>query len=556
MNNQWFQNIQQMLSGYAGEQVTDLPPEEPMGIVNEEKFVTGREQEDFYNKNLSGIHKMYAEVKDKTLKKILEDCIGVGSPMSALKEVLGSSSKLNGVCGKVLTVNDSGWKCLDCELDPTCIICTECFEKGNHKGHRIFFKSRVSGMCDCGDLEAWRPGGNCSDHQGQTTGAGDIPASFSEKFNKGFLCTMYYLFYYLERPKNKTIYRRYLTDFILEIFQNLQNLIRIYPQIGYVLSECLIMPANYAANESPELSNKFTMWHDCKNLKDHPKEGDLDPNLPEKPSCTCSVLDLFFRNSLYFSDKKDVAIGEIFQSMFAYFSLKKEMAIAYMKYPWLMRDHTRGLFTKIDDLSIQILTSEELAYLALKSEYFPSFLKSIKMSIRTFIAHNPQNYWSKIWRPIQTMKYLFMKPSAVKQLTQDRNLVRAFLKTFSPFHAERERFWYSKTANNIDFMIVNLELQVRIQDFVINLVKDLTVMVNSLDHAERKIAYNNFFNELRSIITANKTLWMADDCAPQKFHYFTLIYERVFAIFIGGYICLEKGSDNKLMFRNPSKVAA
>jgi hypothetical protein len=59
MNNQWFQNIQQMLSGYAGEQEPNLPPEEPMGILNEEKFVTGREQEDFYNKNLRGIHKMY-----------------------------------------------------------------------------------------------------------------------------------------------------------------------------------------------------------------------------------------------------------------------------------------------------------------------------------------------------------------------------------------------------------------------------------------------------------------------------------------------------------------
>ena len=166
MNAQWLQNIQQMM----GMQVTPAQPtpDEPMDAINEEKFITGRPEEDFYNKNLSQIHKK-DDLKKPLLEKILRDCIGTGNPVVALKSVFGQSQNTNGVCGKVLTYNDSGWKCLDCELDPTCIICTECFEKGNHKGHRVFFKSHVSGMCDCGDLEAWRPGGNCSDHQGQQT---------------------------------------------------------------------------------------------------------------------------------------------------------------------------------------------------------------------------------------------------------------------------------------------------------------------------------------------------------------------------------------------------
>jgi hypothetical protein len=43
----------------------------------------------------------------------------------------------NGICGKKMTMHDVGYSCLDCQMDPTCIICKECFEDGNHKGHRF-----------------------------------------------------------------------------------------------------------------------------------------------------------------------------------------------------------------------------------------------------------------------------------------------------------------------------------------------------------------------------------------------------------------------------------
>lgn len=43
----------------------------------------------------------------------------------------------NGLCRKVLNPKtDIGYTCLDCQKDPTCIICRGCFEKGNHRGHR------------------------------------------------------------------------------------------------------------------------------------------------------------------------------------------------------------------------------------------------------------------------------------------------------------------------------------------------------------------------------------------------------------------------------------
>ena len=60
-----------------------------------------------------------------------------------------------GVCAKILKAGDVAWKCEDCEKDPTCIICQECFEKSNHKGHRVWLKTNVGGCCDCGDIDGW-----------------------------------------------------------------------------------------------------------------------------------------------------------------------------------------------------------------------------------------------------------------------------------------------------------------------------------------------------------------------------------------------------------------
>ena len=75
-------------------------------------------------------------------------------------------SKGMGVCAKVLKAGDVAWKCEDCEKDSTCIICQECFEKSNHKGHRVWLKTNVGGCCDCGDPDAWDEHGFCSDHRG------------------------------------------------------------------------------------------------------------------------------------------------------------------------------------------------------------------------------------------------------------------------------------------------------------------------------------------------------------------------------------------------------
>ncbi|KAM6961047.1 E3 ubiquitin-protein ligase UBR1 [Aplochiton taeniatus] len=74
----------------------------------------------------------------------------------------GASSQL---CGRVFKEGETVYSCRDCAIDPTCVLCMDCFQDSVHKGH--LYKMHASsggGFCDCGDLEAWKTGPSCSKH--------------------------------------------------------------------------------------------------------------------------------------------------------------------------------------------------------------------------------------------------------------------------------------------------------------------------------------------------------------------------------------------------------
>lgn len=72
-----------------------------------------------------------------------------------LKQALGSA----GPCGKILQYNEPTFSCLECALDRTCVMCMECYYASPHhsENHNLHVTtSHGSGMCDCGDNEAWK----------------------------------------------------------------------------------------------------------------------------------------------------------------------------------------------------------------------------------------------------------------------------------------------------------------------------------------------------------------------------------------------------------------
>jgi hypothetical protein len=83
-----------------------------------------------------------------------------------------------GICAVNLEPGDVAWCCMDCEKDPTAIICKNCFEKSDHKGHRVVINRNVSGCCDCGDPEAWDSKHFCTEHIGYEKSPEEILKKF------------------------------------------------------------------------------------------------------------------------------------------------------------------------------------------------------------------------------------------------------------------------------------------------------------------------------------------------------------------------------------------
>ncbi|XP_050830780.1 E3 ubiquitin-protein ligase UBR1 isoform X4 [Serinus canaria] len=82
------------------------------------------------------------------------------------------------LCGKVFKGGETTYSCRDCAVDPTCVLCIDCFQNSIHKNHRYKMHSSTGGgFCDCGDTEAWKAGPLCTKHE---PGASGSPKENSE----------------------------------------------------------------------------------------------------------------------------------------------------------------------------------------------------------------------------------------------------------------------------------------------------------------------------------------------------------------------------------------
>nr|XP_019011443.1 ubiquitin-protein ligase [Kwoniella pini CBS 10737]OCF50224.1 ubiquitin-protein ligase [Kwoniella pini CBS 10737] len=79
---------------------------------------------------------------------------------SLLAKGKGSIRKVrNGtICGKVLNRFERTFTCKTCAINPSVVLCADCFQASNHEGHEVLFGQSYSfsASCDCGDPSAWR----------------------------------------------------------------------------------------------------------------------------------------------------------------------------------------------------------------------------------------------------------------------------------------------------------------------------------------------------------------------------------------------------------------
>ncbi|KAJ1905419.1 E3 ubiquitin-protein ligase ubr1, partial [Tieghemiomyces parasiticus] len=77
-----------------------------------------------------------------------------------------SESRRGKPCGHVFFRGEGVYRCRNCSLDDTCVLCARCFQASDHTGHDTSFSvnSGTGGCCDCGDREAWDASVKCRYH--------------------------------------------------------------------------------------------------------------------------------------------------------------------------------------------------------------------------------------------------------------------------------------------------------------------------------------------------------------------------------------------------------
>lgn len=88
-------------------------------------------------------------------------------------------------CGHMFVKGEPVYRCRNCALDESCVLCSVCFNASDHTGHDVSFMTHTSGCgsCDCGDLEAWKRPVHCAVHTGAPVEATSIPPSFVAAFD-------------------------------------------------------------------------------------------------------------------------------------------------------------------------------------------------------------------------------------------------------------------------------------------------------------------------------------------------------------------------------------
>lgn len=67
-------------------------------------------------------------------------------------------------CGRKFQVGEPIYRCHECGYDDTCVLCIYCFNAADHQSHHVYTdicSEFNTGICDCGDEEAWHTELHC-----------------------------------------------------------------------------------------------------------------------------------------------------------------------------------------------------------------------------------------------------------------------------------------------------------------------------------------------------------------------------------------------------------
>jgi Putative zinc finger in N-recognin (UBR box) len=486
------------------------------------------------------------ENSQKVASLMLTTAFGRKDFSEYLKDIYTGKTVKTGICRKLLkTKVDVGYQCLDCQKDPTCIICAGCFEKSNHKGHRIFLKQHVSGMCDCGDIDAWEIKGNCSDHTGYVEEDGYLPETQKAALINSIKKTLYFvvqgLEYYRDAGSKSSLHIGKLLD---DIFDLLMELCGVYPSLTPVVSRAIYSPL--------EVDGKTVkLYHDPTRM-----DGFID--ILEKPlDCKTSILGLLFRYGLMLNPETSKKLNSFVISLFADYEYKKILAIEYINYFafYFQQEKIKlGEKTKVSniiELAIQILTSEDLALMAIKQSNFELFLQTIIHITKSYMKDGHFNTTFRFWRysVYSTLDYCLMKRQGIIYFFSKPKLVKLYFTILQIFENNRISFSLRPTDLNAINSITEEEYNT-IEALTDNQI-EMCGVLSTVKDSTRKVLLTNILIVLKDLIFEMRDPEL-DDIIPSsdkkefKKRYFNAMLERSFSIYLATFCYYDLGNDGKI----------
>ncbi|XP_055953214.1 E3 ubiquitin-protein ligase UBR2-like [Argiope bruennichi] len=137
----------------------------------EGKSLTDAEFKEFWVKNVPIIYNPKAATPgdESVIFTPLEQFICGSKNTAQVFEDLKMLNDTPSLCGKVFKSGEPTYSCRECGLDPTCVLCVDCFTHSEHRNHRYKMStSGGGGYCDCGDEEAWKYYSFCNNHHGKS----------------------------------------------------------------------------------------------------------------------------------------------------------------------------------------------------------------------------------------------------------------------------------------------------------------------------------------------------------------------------------------------------
>ncbi|XP_013101080.2 E3 ubiquitin-protein ligase UBR1 isoform X1 [Stomoxys calcitrans] len=148
-----------------------------------------------------------AAAKEGIIDVLMEFILG-DNPNIVL-EKLRLEGATSAVCGKVFKIGEPTYSCRECGMDPTCVLCVNCFKQSAHRYHKYKMStSGGGGCCDCGDEEAWKKDHYCEEHlRGKENSSSStiITDAIKERCEIAFVAILTFCVNYLEIETNASL---------------------------------------------------------------------------------------------------------------------------------------------------------------------------------------------------------------------------------------------------------------------------------------------------------------------------------------------------------------